>query len=115
MKRILAFLGLALLVLIAVVCARASLAKSRQISAAPVTDLAVDANAAAGRLAGALRFPTVSHEAGAQVESQAFLGLHEYLARTFPRAHAALTREVVADYSLLYTWQGTDPKLPPSS
>ncbi len=113
MKRILAVLGLALLVLIVVLCARAALVKSRQVEAQPVTDLTVDANAAAGRLAGALRFPTVSHEGGAQVESQAFLDLHRYLEQSFPKVHATLRREVVADYSLLYTWPGKDLKLPP--
>jgi carboxypeptidase PM20D1 len=113
MKRILAVLGLALLLLILVLCARAALVKSRQVAAPLVTDLAVDANAAAGRLAGALRFPTVSHEGGVQVESQAFLDLHRYLEQSFPKVHAALTREVVGGYSLLYTWPGKDPKLPP--
>jgi carboxypeptidase PM20D1 len=113
MKRILVLIGLALLILIAVLCARASLVKSRQLAAQPVTDLTVDANAAAGRLAGALRFPTVSHEDGAQVESQAFLDLHRYLEQSFPKGHATLKREVVASYSLLYTWPGKDPKLAP--
>jgi carboxypeptidase PM20D1 len=113
MKRILAVLGLALLILILILCARASLVKSRQVQAPMVTDLTVDANAAAGRLAGALRFPTVSHEGGAQVESQALLDLHLYLEQSFPKVHATLTREVVGGYSLLYTWPGKDSKRPP--
>src|SRR3954469_17304395 len=86
MKRFLAILGLALLILIVVLCVRASTVKSRQVTASQVTDLAVDANAAAGRLAGALRFPTVSYEDGANVEAQAFLDLHRYLEQSFPKA-----------------------------
>jgi carboxypeptidase PM20D1 len=113
MKKILTLLGLALLVLIVVLCARAALVKSRQVEAPLVTDLTVDAQAAAGRLAGALRFPTVSHEGGGQMESQAFLDLHRYLEQSFPKVHSTLQREVVADYSLLYTWPGKDPALPP--
>ena len=113
MKKILAFLGLAVVILLAVVLARTALVKSRQIQAQPVTDLTVDARGAAERLAGALRFPTVSHEAGANVEAAAFLALHEYLERSFPKVHAALTREPVAGYSLLYTWKGRNPGLPP--
>ncbi|HEX9940402.1 MAG TPA: M20 family peptidase [Thermoanaerobaculia bacterium] len=113
MRRILAVLGLALLVLIAVILVRTALVKSRQVQAEPVRDLTIDARAAAGRLAGALRFPTVSHEGGANVEAGAFLGLHQYLERSFPRVHAALAREPVADYSLLYTWKGRNPALPP--
>ncbi|HEX7184179.1 MAG TPA: M20 family peptidase [Thermoanaerobaculia bacterium] len=113
MKKILSILGLALLILIAIVLVRTAMVQSRQISAEPVTDLPVDAQAAAARLAGAIRFPTISHEEGGRVEREAFLGLHQYLARSFPRTHAALTREVVADYSLLYTWKGQNPSLPP--
>ncbi len=67
----------------------------------------------AERLAGAVRFRTVSHEAGLDVERDTFLGLHAYLAESFPRTHATLTREVVNEYSLLYTWRGTDPGAQP--
>lgn len=116
MKKILAFLGIAVLVLAAVLLVRASTLESRQVKAEPVTDLAVDANAAnaaAQRLAGAVRFPTVSHEGGRNVEAQAFLGLHQHLQASFPRVHQTLTREVVAEHSLLYTWPGWKPELPP--
>lgn len=113
MKRTLAVLGLALAVLVVVLVLRTALVKSRQIHAEPVNDLAIDARAAAERLAGAIRFPTVSHEDGKNVETAAFRGLHEYLQRTFPRVHAALTRENVADYSLLYLWKGRNPGLAP--
>src|SRR5829696_7862725 len=105
MKKTLAVLGIAILVLIAVLLVRASTLESRQVKAEPVTGLALDANAAnaaAQRLAGAVRFPTVSHEQGLDVETQAFLDLHRYLEASFPLVHQTLTREVVADYSLLY-------------
>lgn len=113
MKKTLAVLGIAVLVLVAVLLVRASTLESRQVKAEPVTDLAVDANAAAQRLAGAVRFPTISHEGGRNVEARAFLDLHRYLEASFPRVHQALRREIVADYSLLYTWPGWKPELPP--
>ncbi|HEX4496416.1 MAG TPA: M20 family peptidase [Thermoanaerobaculia bacterium] len=114
MKKILAAaLGLVLFVLVSVLLIRMILIKSHQVQAPPVTDLAVDARAAAEHLAGAVRFPTVSHENGANVEAAAFDGLHQYLQRTFPRVHAALSREVVGGYSLLYTWRGRRPELQP--
>lgn len=62
---------------------------------------------AAGRLADALRFPTLAGDA------EAFLGLHAQLRDSFPRVHAELRREVVAKLSLLYTWEGSDPALRP--
>lgn len=113
MRRFLAFLGLALLALLAVVLVRTASVRSRQIAVEPVEGPAVDARGAAERLAGAIRFPTVSHEGGRRVEAEAFLGLHRYLERSYPRAHAALEREVVAGYSLLYTWKGKTPGLAP--
>ncbi|HYN20921.1 MAG TPA: M20 family peptidase [Thermoanaerobaculia bacterium] len=113
MKKILALLGIAILVLAAVAVVRASTLESRQVTAAPVTDLSIDTNGAALRLAGAIRFRTISHEQGKNVDSAAFLGLHQYLQTSFPRVHQALAREVVANYSLLYTWPGQNHDLPP--
>jgi carboxypeptidase PM20D1 len=74
---------------------------------------AVDGSAAIGRLAAALRLKTISFGAGGPVASDAFRELHELLERTFPAVRAKLSREVVNDYSLLYTWAGSDPALPP--
>src|SRR5262245_13576512 len=105
MKKILKVAAVALVVLLAVLIVRMFLLPSRQVHAEPVTDLAVDANAAAGRLAGALRFPTISREGTGPIDPAPFLALHQYLAESFARAQAALTREVVAGYSLLYTWK----------
>ena len=81
MKKIRAVLGFVLLLLVAVLLLQMILVKSHQVQATPVTDLMVDAQAAAQRLAGAIRFVTVSHENGANVEAAAFDGLHEYLHR----------------------------------
>ncbi len=113
MKRILTVLGASVLILVAVLVFRAATVKSRQTQAEPVKDLAVDSRAAAQRLSGAIRFPTVSHEDGKSVEAAAFRSLHEYLQRSFPRVHAALIRETVAEHSLLYTWKGSNPGLAP--
>ena len=113
MKKALAVLGFVLLALVAVVLLRTALARSQQITAEPVTDISIDERAAAERLAAAVRFPTVSHEDGSRVERAAFLGLHEHLARSFPLVHARLTREVVAEHSLLYTWKGRNPNAAP--
>lgn len=68
----------------------------------------------AQRLGRALQFQTISYEDPAQFDHDAFTGLHRYLEAAFPRVHSALTRETVGRYSLLYTWQGQDPTLPPA-
>ena len=68
---------------------------------------------AAERLAGAIRFATISHADPASLDAAPFDSLHTYLQREFPRVHATLEREVVANYSLLFKWQGTDTSLKP--
>lgn len=74
---------------------------------------AVDADAVARRLAGALRFPTISHAAdGPPLDAATFEGLHAYLAETWPRVHAELAPERIGGYSLLYTWRGRSPNEP---
>ena len=79
---------------------------SRQVQVEPVRMVALDEDAAAGRLAHALRFQTVSYQDPGNVKGEEFLALHRYLDQTFPRVREALTREVIGDYSLLYTWRG---------
>jgi carboxypeptidase PM20D1 len=76
--------------------------------------LAIDADAAARRLAGAVRLRTISYEAPSPESRAALLALHRYLADTFPHVHASLSREVIHDYSLLFRWDGTDPSAPPA-
>lgn len=73
----------------------------------------VDTLAAGQRLAGAVKFPTISLASGAAIDTAAFVGLHEHLRASFPLVHDSLTRELVGGLSLLYTWRGTDTTLAP--
>lgn len=118
MKRarpILAALGVALLLLGTVVLVRAGRSRSRQpppASGKPAL-AALDEAAAVQRLRRAVQFATISYSDPARRPDAAFIGLRDYLAQAFPRAHAALQREVVAGHSLFYTWRGSQPALPP--
>jgi carboxypeptidase PM20D1 len=67
----------------------------------------------ADRLAEALRFPTVSHADLKGMPAQAFLGLHEFLEKKFPRVHAALEKGIINGFTLTYAWRGEDPTLDP--
>ncbi len=64
-------------------------------------------------LAAAIRLETISHDDPSEFRPAPFLALHRVLEAAYPNAHARLTREVVSDYSLLYTWRGSDPELAP--
>lgn len=85
----------------------------------PIAFLVVSFSAAAfaappeQNLAAAIRLETISHEDPAEFRAEPFLALHRLLEASYPRTHAKLEREVVADYSLLYTWRGSDAALAP--
>ena len=86
---------------------------SKQIRVEAIQPVVVDEGNAASRLAEALRFQTVSYQDVAQVKTQEFLSLHRYLEQAFPKVHSVLSKEVVADYSLLYIWRGRNEQLKP--
>jgi carboxypeptidase PM20D1 len=69
--------------------------------------------AATERLAQALRFRTVSHDDPAQDDPSQLIALRGFLERSFPRVHAQLARELVSEHSLVFTWPGRRPDLPP--
>jgi len=113
MRRLLVIGALGLVLLIAVVLGRTVLLGAAPLPTATAPVAAVDAAGNATKLAGALRLPTVSHLDPTHDDRDAFAALHDYLARAFPGAHAALGRERVDPSSLLYTWRGSQPDLKP--
>ena len=73
---------------------------------------AINTSAAAARLAEAIRFPTVSLVE--ETDDRApFRNLHAWMQRTYPAFHAAAKREQFGEFSLMYTWAGSDAAQPP--
>lgn len=112
LKKTLGGLLLVLLALVLAVAINTWRHGSRQIEVAPLAPMPIDEAAVAGRLAEAVRLRTVSSQSDAGQNADQFRALHALLERQFPRVHASLKRERVNDLSLLYTWEGTDPKAP---
>ncbi|HEX2547711.1 MAG TPA: M20 family peptidase [Ramlibacter sp.] len=108
-KRTLLVLLTALLLLAAAVGINTFRQGSRQLQVPPAPPLAFDANAVADKLAGAVRFRTISSADDPLANAEEFRKLHAHLQQRFPLVHARLKREIVGDLSLLYTWPGTDP------
>jgi carboxypeptidase PM20D1 len=75
--------------------------------------IAVDLAAAAQHLSQAVQIQTVSHQDPAENQPAEWTRLHDFLSATYPAAHAAMTREIVAGNTLVYSWQGSDPALAP--
>lgn len=78
-----------------------------------VPPLSLDQDAVVDRFASAIRIPTISFETVEETDTAQFLALHDHFESAYPRTHATLTREVIGDLSLLYTWEGSDPSLDP--
>ena len=118
MKRALVSLAALLALLLLVVIVRTArfgaavdAASTPPIAAGAGWDAAISGDAPA-RLAAAVRIPTVSYF-DSTTRLAAFRELHGLLAASFPRTHAALTREVFDSAGLLFTWPGTDTTLAP--
>ena len=77
---------------------------------------AIDTARAVQHLSEAIRFRTITRHAGDPLtaeDAQPWLDLHAWMEATYPRTHATLRKELVAGYTLLYTWPGSDRSLAP--
>jgi len=114
-------LGLGLLAVVAVlacvVLVRTALyqppVSSSLADVAPASAITFDLDRAARHLSQAVRIQTVRHQDPAEDHPAEWDRLHAFLQATYPAAHAAMSRELVAGQGLLYTWRGSDPGLAP--
>jgi carboxypeptidase PM20D1 len=110
--RILKIIGAALLVLILIILIKTFAFKSKQLDVETVvapdyTPEALD------HFLGAIKFKTISFNDPTLFDSAQFNGFHRYLKATYPLTHEKLSVKKVADYSLLYKWEGSDASLAP--
>jgi carboxypeptidase PM20D1 len=113
MRKWLAAFGLIVLALALAVGVKTIATPSRQLAVALAKPVAVDAAAASARLGAAVRFKTIASDRDVDANAAEFLALHAHLQASFPKLHAALTREVIGKYGLLYTWAGSDAQAAP--
>lgn len=111
-RSFLALLAIVLL-LIAAVAINTLRQGSRQLAVPPAPPVTIDEKAVAETLAGAVRFQTIADRENADASAAQFRQLHDYLKQRFPRVHDKLKLETVSNYSLLYTWPGTDAQAKP--
>lgn len=109
-------IGVAVVALGGVVAARTAtfapqaVADGAAIKVAPAPQ--VDTALAAQHLAESIRFQTVSNQDPTQNQLGEWDKLHDWLASTYPKAHAAMQRELLGK-TLVYTWPGSDPAAQP--
>lgn len=86
---------------------------SKQMTPEKPDEISFDLKKVAERLAGGLRFQTISHQESDKLDPEAFFGFYRYLEEQFPLVHSVLEKEVVGQLSLLYTWKGSNSQLKP--
>jgi carboxypeptidase PM20D1 len=112
MKKFLLFLLLVLIALITVLLVNtfAKSSKQNSIDALPAPEVTV---ANLQHFKQALVYKTISYGDPLKFDSSQFLGFRKFLEETYPNFHSTLSREIVADYTLLFTWKGKNPTLKP--
>jgi carboxypeptidase PM20D1 len=114
MKKILLVIGFGFVVLITAILINTTLFTSKKTYVQPaVVDIPINGEQIPQHLAEALRFQTTSYQDPTKFDGEAFHSLHIYLEEVFPSIHTSLKKEIVNDFSLLYTWQGSVAKLKP--
>jgi len=112
MKKIFKILGLLLVLFISVLLFNALTFKSKQLTSTPVNDIELT-DSAIEHLQQSIRIKTISNENINEFDSESFLEFHKFLATTYPLVDSLLKPEVINDYSLLYTWKGSDNNVAP--
>ena len=113
MRRLFTAAAVLIVLVAAVVLVRTLTLSSRQLDVVPVAGMEVDESAAAARLGQALTYRTISHQNPAEFDPAPFVAFRHHLAQTYPGVHRVMQLQVVAGYSLLYTWQGSEPEEAP--
>lgn len=90
---------------------------SMQMKGVEQVEVKVDLDGAAQRLSQAVQFPTISNQDRNDFDEDAFNSYHKFIEQSYPLVHKTLKREFVGEprpFSLIYTWEGKDPSLPPA-
>ncbi len=90
---------------------------SMQMQGVEQITIDVDLDGAVERLSKGVQYPTISNQDRDDFDTKAFSDYHAFLEQAYPLVHKTLKREILGDprpYSLLYTWEGKNPDLPPA-
>ncbi|MCX8124535.1 MAG: M20 family peptidase [Spirochaetes bacterium] len=112
-KNILKIIGILILVFLIILVVKALTISSKQVDVKEAIPYKIDSMIAAQHLSEAIQIQTISNQDKSKTDFKTFEQFHKFLAKTYPGVHKKLKKEVVAGYSLLYTWKGSDPSLKP--
>ncbi len=96
-----------LFILIAVMALNTWVKKPGKKEKFTTPEIDFDEQKLAEHLSGMIKFKTLTSVKEDGFDEKEFLGLHNYLKRTYPLIHKTLAREVINKYSLIYKWEGS--------
>ncbi len=111
-KRILAFVFIVLLSLVGIVLFNTLTMESKQqkVESLPAPEVSASS---LQHFQKALSYKTISYGDSTLFDSAAFHDFHRFLETSYPNFHSKLSREILANYTLLYKWEGKNPDLKP--
>lgn len=112
MKKFLKFIGIIVLLIIAFILFNTFTLSSKQVEANKLESITLPDDIFEN-LSKGIQYKTISFSEDAIPDSTAFFGFHRYLEETFPLVHTNMKLEKISDYSLLFTWQGSDTSKKP--
>jgi len=79
----------------------------------PAEKISVDKLLVSKHLSEAIQVRTISKSVMTDEDRTPFVQMHAWIEKTYPQISKKLTKTIINDYSLLYTWPGSDPRLKP--
>ena len=111
LKRLLwRFFLLSFSIILGIVIIKTLTFNSRQIVVAPVPEYPIGEEVFE-RLAAVTRMATVSYPD--RIDTSSFYAFRNYLASHYPQVDSLLEKTIVNEFSLVYKWQGRNPRLKP--
>ena len=104
------FLGL-LGMFIVVTLIRAAFFKPEKVETMPLTEESVDIDRYCTNLCDAIKIKPISNYDRDLVDWAEFDKFHAFLEERYPLIHKTMTKTKIADASLVFKWEGTDPSL----
>lgn len=99
------------LILITAIRAIFFVPKKSEKTKAELPDEAVDVEHYTNALSDAIKIKTISNYDAEKVDWSEFDRFHAFLEERFPLIHKTLTKTKIAQASLIFKWEGTDPSL----
>jgi carboxypeptidase PM20D1 len=111
-KKILLFLGVALLLLIAVLLFNTFRAKPWPVTASdPVQQLLPDS--AVLHMSQSIQIPTISFSDSSAIDTAAFKAFNTFIERAYPLVHQHLSKTFINQFSIVFEWKGQNASLAP--